>query len=86
VRDDLTEPLDSYMSPEFKNRFIGQFLKPSQIDGKTYGLPIAASARAMFYNKAMLTEAGFPDGPKTPGTTSLPPRRKSRPRDLPASD
>jgi multiple sugar transport system substrate-binding protein len=65
VRDDLAEPLDGYMSPEFKNRFIGQFLKPSQIDGKTYGLPIAASARAMFYNKTMLTAAGFPDGPKT---------------------
>lgn len=65
VHDDLVEPLDGYMSPEFKSRFIGQFLKPSQIDGKTYGLPIAASARAMFYNKAMLTKAGFPDGPKT---------------------
>ena len=65
VKDGLAEPLDGYMSPEFKNRFIGQFLKPSQIGGKTYGLPIAASARAMFYNKAMLTQAGFPDGPKT---------------------
>jgi multiple sugar transport system substrate-binding protein len=65
VKDGLAEPLDGYMSPEFKNRFIGQFLGPSQIGGKTYGLPIAASARAMFYNKAMLTEAGFPDGPKT---------------------
>jgi multiple sugar transport system substrate-binding protein len=29
------------------------------------GWPVAASARAMFYNKAMLTKAGFPDGPKT---------------------
>jgi multiple sugar transport system substrate-binding protein len=65
VKDGLAEPLDGYMSPEFRNRFIGQFLKPSQIGGKTYGLPIAASARAMFYNKTMLTKAGFPDGPKT---------------------
>lgn len=65
VHDGMAEPLDGYMSPDFKNRFIGQFLQPSQIDGKTYGLPIAASARAMFYNKAMLTKAGFPNGPST---------------------
>jgi multiple sugar transport system substrate-binding protein len=65
MRDGLAEPLDGYMTPEFRNRFIGQFLQPSQIGGKTYGLPIAASARAMYYNKAMLTKAGFPDGPKT---------------------
>lgn len=65
VRDDLVEPLDGHMSADFKDRFIGTFLKPSQIKGSTYGLPMAASARAMFYNKKMLTEAGFPDGPKT---------------------
>jgi len=65
VKDDMAEPLDGYMSADFKNRFIGPFLKPSQIGGKTYGLPIAASARAMFYNKKMLTAAGFPNGPST---------------------
>jgi multiple sugar transport system substrate-binding protein len=65
VKDGMAEPLDGYMSPEFRSRFIGPFLKPSQIGGKTYGLPIAASARAMFYNKKMLTAAGFPDGPST---------------------
>ena len=65
VKDGIAEPLDAGMSPEFKARFIGPFLKPGQIDGKIYGLPVAASARAMFYNKAMLTKAGFPDGPKT---------------------
>ncbi len=65
VKDEMAEPLDQYMTPEFKARFIGPFLKPSQINGKTYGLPIAASARAMFYNKAMLTAAGFPNGPST---------------------
>ncbi len=65
VRDDVAEPLDGYMDPAFKNRFIGPFLKPGEIDGKVYGLPIAASARAMFYNKDMLTKAGFPNGPAT---------------------
>ena len=65
VKDDLAESLDSYMNPAFKGRFIGAFLAPGQISGKTYGLPIAASARALYYNKETLTKAGFPNGPKT---------------------
>jgi len=65
VKDDMAEPLDSYMNPAFKGRFIGAFLAPGQIGGKTYGLPIAASARALYYNKATLTKAGFPAGPRT---------------------
>ena len=65
VRDDIAEPLDGYMTPDFKARFIPPFLQPATIDGKVYGLPIAASARAMYYNKAMLTQAGFPNGPAT---------------------
>ena len=51
VQQGVAEPLDSYMNPEFKGRFIETFLTPSIMDGKTYGLPIAASARAMYYNK-----------------------------------
>ncbi|HWQ10033.1 MAG TPA: sugar ABC transporter substrate-binding protein [Holophaga sp.] len=65
VKDDMAEPLDSYMNAAFKGRFIGAFLAPGQISGKTYGLPIAASARALYYNKETLTKAGFPNGPKT---------------------
>ncbi len=65
VHDGIAEPLDGHMDAAFKDGFIGPFLKPGQIDGKTYGLPIAASARALYYNKAMLTKAGFPNGPDT---------------------
>lgn len=65
VKDDMAEPLDGYMDAAFKSRFIGAFLAPGQISGKTYGLPIAASARALYYNKETLTKAGFPNGPKT---------------------
>ena len=65
VKDGIAEPLDGMMAPGFKERFIGPFLKPGQIGGKIYGLPVAASARALYYNKAMLTKAGFPNGPKT---------------------
>jgi len=65
VKDGIAEPLDGYMDANFKNRFIGQFLAPGQIGGKTYGLPIAASARALYYNKDMLASVGYPQGPKT---------------------
>ena len=65
VRDDVAEPLDGHMDAAFKDRFIPPFLTPGTIDGKVYGLPIAASARAMFYNKDLLTKAGYPDGPAT---------------------
>ena len=65
VKDGVAEPLDHFMTPAFRDRFIGTFLEPGEINGTVYGLPIAASARAMFYNTEMLTKAGFPDGPKT---------------------
>jgi multiple sugar transport system substrate-binding protein len=65
VKDGVAEPLDSYMTPEIKERFVPIFLQPGSIGGKIYGLPIAASARAMFYNKAIMTKAGFPNGPAT---------------------
>ena len=65
VKDDQAEPLDAMMGTEFHDRFIGPFLTPGQIGGKTYGLPIAASARALYYNKALFAKAGITDAPKT---------------------
>ncbi|MBV9538046.1 MAG: ABC transporter substrate-binding protein [Acidisphaera sp.] len=65
VKDGVAEPFDSVMTPAFRDRFVPVFLQPGTIDGKVYGLPIAASARALFYNKAMLAKAGFPNGPAT---------------------
>lgn len=61
----IAEPLDDYMTPEFKDRFIESFLAPSTIDGVLYGLPVAASARAMYYNKDILAAAGVTEPPKT---------------------
>ncbi|MFO1038405.1 MAG: sugar ABC transporter substrate-binding protein [Geminicoccaceae bacterium] len=63
--NDIAEPLDSYMTPEVKDRFIEAFLAPSTIDGKLWGLPVAASARAMYYNKDLLAKAGISDPPGT---------------------
>ncbi|MEI9408404.1 sugar ABC transporter substrate-binding protein [Mesorhizobium salmacidum] len=65
VQQDVAEPLDSYITPEFKGRFIDTFLSPSIMGGKTYGLPIAASARAMYYNKELFEKAGIAKPPAT---------------------
>lgn len=65
VQSDLVEPLDDKMDDAFRQRFIGTFLSPGQIDGTTYGLPIAASARAMYYNKEIFEKAGVKETPKT---------------------
>ncbi|MER9331045.1 sugar ABC transporter substrate-binding protein [Mesorhizobium sp. M0488] len=63
VQQDVAEPLDSHITPDFKDRFIDTFLSPSIMDGKTYGLPIAASARALYYNKELFEKAGIAKPP-----------------------
>jgi multiple sugar transport system substrate-binding protein len=65
VQEGIAEPLDDYMSDEFKAQFIDVFMSPSVFDGETYGLPVAASARAMYYNKAMFEQAGIAEPPQT---------------------
>ncbi|WP_095204331.1 ABC transporter substrate-binding protein [Mesorhizobium carmichaelinearum] len=65
VQQDVAEPLDGYITPDFKGRFIDTFLSPSIMSGKTYGLPIAASARAMYYNKELFEKAGIAKPPAT---------------------
>ncbi|TPW30310.1 sugar ABC transporter substrate-binding protein [Pararhizobium mangrovi] len=65
VSQDIVTPLDPYMTQSFKDRFFPVFFKPAVMDGKTYGLPIAASARAMYYNKALFKKAGIDTPPDT---------------------
>lgn len=60
----IAEPVDDYLTPEFKDTFIDTFMAPSVIDGQIMGLPVAASARAMLINKDLYAEAGA-----TPPTT-----------------
>jgi multiple sugar transport system substrate-binding protein len=62
VSEGIAAPLDEYMDDDFRSRFIDVFLEPSVLEGRTYGLPIAASARAMYYNRDLLDQAGI-DGP-----------------------
>jgi multiple sugar transport system substrate-binding protein len=65
VEQGIAEPLDPYVNDEFKGRFIETFLSPSVMEGKTYGLPIAASARALYYNKELFEQAGIEGPPDT---------------------
>jgi len=54
----IAEPIDGYLTPEFKETFIDTFMAPSVIDGKIMGLPVAASARAMMINMDLFEQAG----------------------------
>ena len=54
----VAEPVDSYLSPEFKATFIDTFMNPGIIEGKMMGLPVAASARAMMVNMDLYDKAG----------------------------
>jgi len=60
----IAEPIDDYLTPEFKSTFIDTFMQPSVIDGQIMGLPVAASARAMLVNMDLFEKAGA-----TPPTT-----------------
>jgi multiple sugar transport system substrate-binding protein len=54
----IAEPIDRYLTPEFKDTFIGTFMEPGIIDGQMMGLPVAASARAMMVNLDLYEKAG----------------------------
>jgi len=54
----VAEPVDGYLTPEFKSTFIDTFMAPSVMDGKIMGLPVAASARAMMINMDLFDKAG----------------------------
>lgn len=64
VKNDAVEPLDDRLADGTGGIFFETFLSPGRLDGKVYGLPIAASARALYYNKDIFTKAGV-EPPKT---------------------
>jgi len=58
VKDDVLAQLDDLISPEFKASFVPTFMGLQVYKGHTYALPVAASARAMFYNQDLFEKAG----------------------------
>ena len=60
----LLEPIDSYMTPEFRSEFIPLLIDDgSQYEGRTFGLPITVSSRALYYNKDLFEQAGIVEPP-----------------------
>lgn len=53
----VVEPLDSYTSRAFRKKFIPMALRGAEYQGKLYGLPIAVSARALYFNQTLLDAA-----------------------------
>ena len=65
AQQNVAEPLDGYLTPQFKSQFYDTLLKPSTVGGKLYGVPFDASTRALFYNKDLLQQAGVAQPPTT---------------------
>lgn len=61
----LLEPVDGYMTPEFRAQFIPLLINEgSQYEGRTFGLPITVSSRAFYYNKDLFERAGVDSPPE----------------------
>lgn len=58
VKEGIAYPIDERLTPEFRARFIENLLQGAVVGGKTYGLPIATSVRALYYNKDIFEKAG----------------------------
>jgi multiple sugar transport system substrate-binding protein len=60
----LLEPVDDYMSSEFRSQFLPLLINEgSQYEGRTFGLPITVSSRALYYNKTLFKQAGLTSPP-----------------------
>lgn len=65
VADDLLMSAEEYTSKAVKSKIFEGFWTANEMDGTVWALPILASARALFYNKDILSAAGVKEAPKT---------------------
>ncbi|MET3809400.1 extracellular solute-binding protein [Arthrobacter sp. UYEF3] len=65
AKDQLLYPAKDVLSESTAKDFQDKFAQNASIDGTQYGLPILASARALFYNKDLFAKAGISAPPKT---------------------
>lgn len=63
--DKLLYPAKDIISPAVLSDFQGSFVQAASIDGTQWALPLLASARALFYNKAIFAKAGVSSPPAT---------------------
>ena len=61
----LLMPVSDYCPEELFGDFFPQFIAQSVIDGVVWAVPDLASARALYYNVDLLTEAGVEKVPET---------------------
>ncbi|MEO1428898.1 MAG: ABC transporter substrate-binding protein [Cyanobacteria bacterium J06633_8] len=66
MSQNVLEPLDSYIKPEFDlNDFEATLLESFKYENQIYGLPKDYSTLALFYNKETLSKKGFTNPPET---------------------
>ncbi|SDT63478.1 extracellular solute-binding protein [Jiangella sp. DSM 45060] len=65
AKDDLLYPADEVVSEDTFGDFQESFVENASLDGTVYGLPMIASARALFYNEDVLAQAGITEPPAT---------------------
>ncbi len=65
VEDDLLYSADELVSQETIDDFQDAFRENASVDGKQYGFPLFASARALFVNDDLLEQAGVEQPPTT---------------------
>jgi multiple sugar transport system substrate-binding protein len=65
AKDGLLYTADDILSPKTKDDFLDAFARGGEYRGKLYGFPILSSARAFFYNRALLDKAGLAGPPAT---------------------
>ncbi len=65
AKDGLLYPADEVLSPKTKEDFLDAFARGGEYQGKLYGFPILASARAFFYNGDLFAKAGVAAPPKS---------------------
>lgn len=63
--DGLLYPVEEVLSQEHVDDFQESFRELGTADGSFYGLPLLASARALFYNQDLLDQAGVEAPPTT---------------------
>jgi multiple sugar transport system substrate-binding protein len=62
----LIEPLDRFIDDDFRTRFIPSIIDEGAIyQGRTFGLPVATSTRALYYNEDLFETAGLERAPET---------------------
>lgn len=65
AKDGALAPIEDLMSPGFADTFVPTYLDLQKQEGHTWGLPIAASVRGLFYNKKLFEKAGVTNPPTT---------------------